>query len=137
MIEPGGGIVIVSERRKDTLWTPSSKWRLAASEVIKKHLGEQRRAGSGYFKVSEKRFEDFIRESPFKKFEIYRQNVRNQWDMKGALGFFYSMSFSSKAVLGKSVRAFERDMKRELLKANPSGRFTENTVLEALIVKRK
>jgi ubiquinone/menaquinone biosynthesis C-methylase UbiE len=137
ILEPGGGVVIVSERRKDTTWTPKSRWRYAALGVIKKYLGEHRRAGKGYFKVSEKHFEDFIHESPFKTFRVYKQRIRNVWDLKGIIGYFYSMSFSSKALLGKHAPAFEKDLKAAFRKAIPSEKFSENTDLEALIAKKQ
>lgn len=137
MIESGGGIVIISERRKDTLWTPQSKWRKAAGEIVKKYLGEKRRAGSGYFKVPEKRFEDFIRESPFKNFSVYRVEQKNVWDLKGILGYYHSTSFASNALFGKKLAAFDRDFKEALLKANPSGRFSENPTMEAFIIRRR
>jgi len=137
ILEPGGGVIIVFERRKNPVLMARSGWQQAAAGVIKKYLGDHRRAGKGYFKIPEKRFEDFIRESPFKTFTVYRQKVRNVWNLNGTIGYFYSTSFSSKAVLGKFAPAFEKEFKAALRKANPSGKFSENVDLEALIIRKE
>ncbi|MGD1003501.1 MAG: class I SAM-dependent methyltransferase [Minisyncoccia bacterium] len=136
MIEPGGGIVIASDLRSDTTWTSQNKWRKTAKEIIVKYLGEKRRAGKGYFRVSEKRFEDFIRESPFKKFKVYRQKQKNTWDLNGLLGYYHSMSFASNGLFGKNLAKFDKDFRKALLKSHPSGKFTETPDMEALIIKR-
>jgi hypothetical protein len=138
MIEPGGGVVIVSEGRGYGAWTQESDgWRAALNATVQKYLGPRRRAGSGYYEIPKKRFEDVIRESPFKTYTVYRQKVKNTWDLEGVIGYSYSRSLSSKPLLGKNVRAFERDLREALRKANPAEKFTESARLEALIIIRK
>jgi len=137
MIEPGGGVIIVAEGGGYGAWTQrSNDWREALNKVVQKYLGSRRRAGSGYYKVPEKRFEDFIRESPFKTYTLYRQKIKNTWELKGIIGYSYSRSLSAKPLFGRSVRAFEKELRAALRKANPSGRFTDSANLEALIIAR-
>jgi ubiquinone/menaquinone biosynthesis C-methylase UbiE len=134
IVKPGGGIVIVSEGRGYGAWTRrSTGWRAALDNTVKKYLGPRRRAGSGYYNPSEKRFEDFIRESPFRSFKTYRQKVKFAWDLKGVMGYSYSRSLGAKPLFGKRARAFERDLKEALEAANHSGTFVDHTTLEALI----
>lgn len=138
MIEPGGGVVIVSEGRGYGAWTQGSGgWRAALNATVQKYLGPRRRAGSGYYGEPKKRFENFIRESPFKTYTVYRQKVKNTWDLEGMIGYSYSRSSSSKPLFGRNVRAFERDLKEALREANSTEKFTDSPTLEALIIKRK
>lgn len=138
MVEPGGGVVIVSEGRTYGAWTGTSTgWRAALDTTVRKYLGPHRRAGPGYYKPSRKDFADFIRESRFRTFKRYHQKVTFAWDLKGVVGYSYSRSLSAKPLFGKRVRAFERDLKQALRAANPSGMFVEKATLEAFVVKRR
>ena len=138
MIEPGGSIVIIGERNSDSIWQPKSRWKKAAKATIQKYLGEARRAGQGTYEVTGKKFADFIRESPFKKAAgFYSEDTKIIWSVREVVGFLYSMSFSSRALLGKDAPAFERDLKKALLKANPSGKFIQKTCWRGVIAKKK
>jgi ubiquinone/menaquinone biosynthesis C-methylase UbiE len=140
MVEPDGGIVIIGERIKDSIWQPESRWKKAVKATIQKYLGEKRRAGDGHYTtiVAGKKFADFIRESPFKKpGGFYEENAKKIWNVRDVIGYLYSTSFSSKALLGKNTPAFEKDLKKALLKANPSGKFIQKTHWGAVIAKRK
>ncbi len=133
LLGPGGGFVIMSE---NSFWRSNSRWQKAVKAIIQKYLGQRRRAGSGYFSIPGKRFETFIRESPFRRFEEYRQTIRRTWDSKSIIGYLYSTSYSHKSMFGKQASAFEREIKKILSKLNSADKFTEINTLSALIVRR-
>lgn len=138
MIEPGGGLVIIGERNQDSIWQPTSRWNQAIKTNIQKYLGDERRAGEGTYKTTGKKFADFIRESPFKRVSnFYSKDTKKIWTPQETIGYLYSTSFSSKALLGKKASAFERDLKKALLKANPSGKFSKKIYWRGILVKRK
>ena len=64
--ESGGGVVIVSDSTSVWREVPNQeKWKVAVKELIKKYLGEKRRAGDSYYQESRKRYEDYLKESLF------------------------------------------------------------------------
>lgn len=141
IIEPHGGVVIVSRPDSGNVWNAhwNSKepWREAVKDAIQKYLGEERRAGSGHFVQSLERFEDSIKKSPFKRFETYEQEIPQTSDIGQIIGNLYSSSFASKNLLGKNISAFERDMKKALKRINASGKFARIDKLEAFILQKE
>jgi ubiquinone/menaquinone biosynthesis C-methylase UbiE len=137
MIEPAGGVVIVAEGGGYSPWaTGKSRWRSAMNDTVKKYLGSRRRAGTAFYRPPKKRFEDFICESPFKRYDTYRQKVTRVWDLAGVIGYSYSRSLSAKPLFGKRVNAFEEDLTKALRKASPAERFVDSANLEALMMTR-
>jgi SAM-dependent methyltransferase len=51
--------------------------------------------------------------------------VPYEWTVDSILGFLYSTSVSSKAVLGKNVKSFEEDLRSTLLAHDPAGIYRE------------
>lgn len=135
VIDPRGGIVI-STNVGVNVWNPHYPWQETVKSVIQKHLGEKRRAGSGYYN-KEARFETVLRRSAFKKWKKLRIPQEITWDIRHILGYLYSTSFCSRRFLGNKIKAFEYDMKKNLLRINPIGKFKAKSFLEAMFVWRK
>lgn len=135
MVNPGGGIVIVTDGTSGTrIANKNSKWHKAVKIVIKKYLGEERRAGSSVYVDSKDRFEDIIPKTDFQNMEIYAQDYERTWNLQSIIGNLYSTSYASKFVLGNKQKFFEDELRKSLIKIEPEGRFHENVHLEAITV---
>lgn len=131
IVIPNGGVVIVSD--KSFLDRPADFQQLTTA-VIKKWLGDRRRAGSGYYRRSEKKFEEYFRRSSFPRFEVRHYPYARDWTIDDIIGFCYSSSFASKAVLGNKAEGFENDLKKSLQRLNPQGKFHEESRAEAFFL---
>ena len=131
IITDDGGIVIVWNT---SIWTEvPNDWQLAVREVVKKWLGEKRRAGSGYFQVLPRRHEEFVRESKFKEMEIWKRHRTLSLTTDEVIGNLYSTSMANPNILGDRKEVFEKDLRKMLLKVNPSGIFFGEGDLEAIL----
>ena len=52
------------------------------------------------------------------------------------IGLQFSYSYSAPALLGDNADAFAAELRRKLLAANPTGRWTETVRTEAIIATR-
>ncbi|HEX9896203.1 MAG TPA: class I SAM-dependent methyltransferase [Dehalococcoidales bacterium] len=128
MTEDGGGIVVVD--RGNLFKEP------VIDKVIKKWLGQERRAGSGFYKQPLRRYEEVISESRFKKIEFWEHELSIVNDIDWIVGNIYSSSMANPNVLGDRREKFEKDLRETLLKQNPSGKFTSNDKVTAIIAWR-
>lgn len=126
-----GGITIAWNT---SIWNnPAIEWQKAVRQVIKKYLGEERRAGSGTFNVAPIRHEVFVKNSSFKNMETYKQHWTRKSTLEEVTGNLYSTSMANTSVLGSLKEAFERDLKDELMKICPSGIFQSEGDMEAIL----
>ncbi len=132
IIEPGGGIIIVAEHNTNPL--AKIKWKIAVQKLIQEYLGEERRAGSGKYVESKEKYRVVIAKSPFKKSNVINYKATLKWTISQIIGHLYSTSFSSRIVLGKKKKFFEKDLKQALKKINKNGHFTEKVIFEAIYV---
>ncbi|MEK7090770.1 MAG: class I SAM-dependent methyltransferase [Patescibacteria group bacterium] len=134
MIEPGGGLVMVSG--SSSIWrNPENEpWKAKCKEVLIKFLGEKRRAGNSYYTEPKERFEDILLRSKFSKFEKWIHDTRRRKAIDDIIGLLYTTSFAQKRFFGDRLEDFEKELRRELLKFSPSGEFTEKVQTEALLV---
>ena len=105
--------------------------------VVKRWLGDRRRAGSGFFDVAPERHEDFVRRSPFVDMEIHAIPGRVEWTVDEILGSLFSMSYASPYVLGDRRSGFEEDLRASLAALSPSGRFVEDLTHHAILAWRR
>lgn len=135
ILEPGGGAVAIYDRGSMYHETELI-WKKVVQDTIKKYLGEERRAGKGFYKRNPKRHEDIIISSPFKKLVVRHYKVSRNWDIQSIIGQLYSTSFSSKNILGKKAPLFEKELRKTLKRIHPSGKFIEKISVEALIMRK-
>lgn len=136
LIEKDGGIVISGSR---TVWFPSEMWEEKVKEIIERHLGTERRAGTGKFMQAAKtdrRFEDVIRESPFSTLETFTYDVPMAQSLDEVVGRIFSTSYANPAVLGDKRNAFEKELRAELTKINPEGLFKKTDAYYLFVAKR-
>jgi len=125
ILHDGGGIVIASidgEFFKQSVIV----------QVVKKWLGEERRAGSGVYKPTTGRFEEVISESKFHRMVSWQYPLVFTNDIDGIVGNVYSTSIANPNILGDKKDAFEKDLRDALLKHNPSGKFVSNGQVQAI-----
>ncbi len=108
-----------------------------AAKVVKKWLGERRRAGSSYYEHPTDRHEVVIARSPFALVETYRLRYQRRWTVEQVIGYCFSTSCCSPKLLGDSKEAFEDDLRRALTALEPSGLFFEPVELEAFLLFRE
>lgn len=121
----GGGIALLD---MPGMWTPDMElgrepWIGALGDVVRRHLGERRRAGSGYYERAERSHEELLSDSPFESISAGSTSEAVTWGLDEVVGYLYSTSFANKEVLGERVEAFEADLRSTLLELEPSGRF--------------
>jgi ubiquinone/menaquinone biosynthesis C-methylase UbiE len=133
VVDVEGGVVIV---KNPTLWYKPNAWQEIVLRIVKKYLGEERRAGDGKYVKHGKSFEDSLLSSPFNNVEKHSFPFQRTWRIEGITGYLYSTSFCSPRLLGEDRRAFERDLGGALLDFNPNGAFVENNETTALFARR-
>lgn len=130
LITPGGGIAILGSR---SIWGGSALWEVAVVDVVKRWLGETRRAGAGTFKIPARPFEESMADTGFTGIESHRLQTSSVWDIPFIVGHLYSTSYCSRELLGDRAAAFEAELRQALLAIEPSGRFPWNADVQCLI----
>lgn len=130
LVSPGGGIAVISGGMAADA---PEEFQQTAQKVIKRWLGEERRAGSGTYQHPRERHEAIIARSPFGRMESYRTTRRYTRTVDTIIGSLYSTSYCSPAVLGEKKEPFERELRAALLQLNPAGEFPEVVSYEALL----
>jgi len=125
-----GGISVLFSK---SIWRGEEEWHKAAIAVIKKYLGEERRAGKSTYSKDERGFEDILTQAGFSRLETHNIPVAVEWTVERLIGNLYSMSFASKELLGNKAEAFEKELRDTLLKLNPDGTFTEKQPVGAIL----
>jgi ubiquinone/menaquinone biosynthesis C-methylase UbiE len=126
MLNDGGSIVIAN--LDNTIFKKPE-----IVQVVKKWLGEERRAGSGLYQPPAKRHEEVIKESKFHNLEFWTCPLVFSGDIDGIIGNLYSSSMANPKILGAKKEAFESDLRNTLLKDNPSGQFVSEGRVQVFI----
>ncbi len=133
-IRPGGGVVVCSDAER--IWSFSDGWQRAIQEVIRRWLGDVRRAGSGTYNVRHAPFSETLEASAFSDVEVYSIEVERFPTIDDIIGYLYSTSFCSRHVLGDKQAAFEANLRQTLSAINPEGRFSERLGFDAWLARR-
>jgi SAM-dependent methyltransferase len=134
-LEPGGGLALIGHNH--TNGTPPAGPGLpmvphdAIHALIRRYLGEERRAGRGTWAPGfrepavEERHEAFLARSKFGESETFNLPGRDDLvqDIDQVLASFSSMSFATPGLFGDRRAAFEVDFRDELLALSPTGLF--------------
>ncbi|WP_417385537.1 class I SAM-dependent methyltransferase [Gimesia sp.] len=115
-----------------SIWSGNADWHPLVREVVKRWLGEKRRAGSGEFNNLAAPHEQVLIDAGFKLEEIKHEYLQT-WTLDDLLGNLYSTSFASPAVLGTKRADFEADLRTTLLDFNPGGTYEEQMTFYALM----
>jgi len=108
-------------------------WHAVAAETIVEWLGG-RRAGAAPYAVSG-HHEDFLTPVGFRT-ESRRYYNDRVWTADEIVGYLYSTSFASPALLGGRQEAFESDLRRRLSALSPDDRFSERLEFYVMIARK-
>jgi ubiquinone/menaquinone biosynthesis C-methylase UbiE len=130
-----GGIAIVWN---NGIWSESVyEWQTGVRQLIRKYLGEERRAGSSTYNVDPIRHEVFVAESSFTNIEAWNYRWIRSSTLDELIGNLYSTSMANPVVLGGKRDAFDSEL-REILAPleSPNGFRSEGEVEAILAWKR-
>lgn len=135
----GGGIFITALPGFITPDNVRSDDHLAVTimDVVRKHLGERRRAGSGFYGVPPKPWIELLAESRYEGIERGLVPFVTECDVDAVIGMLYSTSFANRRLLGVHVDAFEADLRSALLAFDDSGRYQRRFEAKWVLVHRR
>lgn len=135
VVVPGGFVAVLMSFAAGTAkpW-----WFPLIDRVVARHLGTVRRAGPAdlYRSPVDGDHETVLRSSTFARLTVSRTDQALYMDLEQVIGNQYTQAYSSSAVLGDRLAAFDQDLRATLRAAEPSGQFTA-TVQPALIIARR
>jgi hypothetical protein len=117
-----------------SLWSGPQPWKATVLGTIRIWLGEDRRAGSGYYRVGPLH-QECLKQTPFCVLTETTILQHHVWTLDSLTGYLRSTSFASRPVLGEQAERFERDLRVRLTKLSPRGYFPEE--IEHTIISAK
>lgn len=120
LIEPAGGLVALSS----SFWRGREPWQQVVIRTIRDWLGEERRAGADVFKAAPLHRE-CLAQTPFADIRVIEIHQTQIWTADSIVGYLYSTSFASQAVLGNLRKPFEDDLRERLSRLSAGDRFAE------------
>ena len=131
MVDPDGGVAVIDFG--GSVWSGSEEWHRAATDVIRRWLGDQRRAGPGRtYAEPDERHEAVIARSPFRRVRVVSGHAERTLTLDEVVGGLYSTSFASKALLGDRQPRFESDLRSTLTSIVSDGKFHERNSYSAI-----
>lgn len=121
LIEPAGGLVALSP---SSFWRGQEPLQQVVITTIKDWLGEERRAGTGVFKAAPLH-QECLAQTPFANIKVVDIHKTHVWTADNIVGYLYSTSFASRAVLGDLQAPFEKDLRERLSGLSAEDRFAE------------
>ena len=132
LLEPGGYLAVISP---GNIFSGTTEWEAAVRNVLARHLGPVRRAGSGAYCESE-RHEQALSRTRYEKIDVTDITVREQRTIDEIVGYLFSTSAASKSVLGANAEAFESDVRDSLHALNTEGLFDKPVEYTAIVAAR-
>jgi hypothetical protein len=109
---------------------------VSQSQVIRRWLGERRRAGCGVFEAPRQRHEEVLAAIGFRDITETVFTVCHRWTLDEFVGYLHSTSFASPGALGERQQRFQADLRCSLLAAEPEGRFSETLRFNCIVARR-
>ncbi|MFF4448234.1 class I SAM-dependent methyltransferase [Streptomyces sp. NPDC001502] len=120
-----------------SLWTHPAEWTAALRNLIRSHLGEDRRAGTtGAYREPGRRYEDDLADSVFGDITEHRFPFTRPWTPRGVLGYLRSTSFARPDLFADHT-GFEEQAQALLRRhAAQDGVLHEDGVFTVLLARR-
>jgi len=135
IISDDGGIAIASN---SSIWTYEPyEWLTTVREMIRKYLGEERRAGSGTYNVAPIKHEVFIEGSPFVNMEKWIYHWVQSMTLDELIGNLYSTSMANPSVLGDKKDAFESELRAALGQLDTPDGFRNEGDMDAILAWKR
>jgi hypothetical protein len=132
LLEPKGGLAIVNQERQDP-----AAIKNAEDEVVKRFLGERRRAGCGYYEHPPDRHEVVLARSRFSRLAPWHYSYERTQTIDEAVGFVFSTSRATRQLLGDRAAEFEAELRKQFLLAAPAGVFRLGVDVTALLGRKE
>jgi len=133
IVLPHGVIALLSDH---SFWHLPEAWSVIIQTTLKEFLGAERRTLLGTYRPPGAFFQESLQDSPFSDIEEHSIPVERSWTLDEIIGYLYSTSFASKAVLGDQAKTFEKRIRERLIEYAPNGRFVEHNRFEVILAKR-
>jgi ubiquinone/menaquinone biosynthesis C-methylase UbiE len=117
--------------------TQKEKWKEIQRDMIRKYLGEKRRAGNSFYNEPAQDFESFLDASPFDGHYEWAHDYVRTWTVDSIIGFLYTTSFATQRHFGERIGEFETELRHKLLELEPSGSFSEGVQIHVLYALKK
>ncbi len=113
-----------------SIWNKKrNNWEEKVLEIIKKYLGNERKAGNGFYQKTADKHEDILKKSGFLKIELKNYPSAPKTDTASdIIKAQYTTSYAAKNLFGDNAQNFEKEVTQELLKINPNNKFLETHV---------
>ena len=131
-LEPGGQLVVLSP---GDIQSGTTDWESEIRSILEEWLGPERRAGQGVYRAGERHGET-IRRTRFREVEEADINVLQRWSIDEVVGYLFSTSYASPAVLGDKAEAVEHAVRERLLELRPDGCFEKTVEYTAICATR-
>lgn len=128
LVTPGGGLAIVSRQ----LLAPEA-FQTCVGNVLKRFLGEKRRAGQGYYTEPPERHEVVLARSAWRPLAPFRYEHDLEWTVEQCIGNLHSTSYAARRLFGDRAQEFDDELSLRLLDLEPSGVFRFRLGVEALL----
>ncbi len=129
LLTDDGGIAILAQT--PIAWEEKEPWQRELEAVLKKWLGDKRRAGAG------ERFEQTLARSSFRSVKCREHRAHHVRTVDSIIGHLYSTSFAARPLLGDDAPAFEQDVRSALVGVTPDGLFPEEVVTQSLLAWKR
>ncbi|MBN2564722.1 MAG: class I SAM-dependent methyltransferase [Candidatus Eisenbacteria bacterium] len=124
IVSPGGGIALIGD---GSFWTGEEPWQETVRSVIRKFLGQDRRAGKKKYDAPTEPYTSMLNNSGYHDVQYRDVPVSRAWTVDSIIGYLYSTSFSARHLYGDNVAEFEAMMRNRLLELSHGvDRFVEN-----------
>lgn len=133
IVDPDGAIALVHDDHPSTV---ENAWRSLLRDIADKY-GRAETAHIAAIKSPDYRtHESVLLDSLFNRIERVGIIIRRELGPDDIVGLAYSLSALSPERLGERIQSFEAELRGELARLAPDGRFIEIAELSALIAKR-
>lgn len=133
----GGGIALTYTY--EDIWHSTIPWKLAVLGVVKKWVGEKRRAGNQFIEDLDATYDDLpklLKKTGFTTPVIHKIIIQKTWTIESWIGYLYSTAFCRPAYLGENLSQFEQEMRETLLAIAPSGEFIEDIPVDIYLAHK-
>lgn len=135
LVQRGGGVMIVGTEPAEQNEATTKKDE-AVQRLIKKYLGNERRAGDKIYTLPPKRYEELLPNSKLHDFQAKTYTISLTRSIDELLGHLYSMSWASKALLKDQAEAFEQEAREALQNIELTGIFKDNIKFSLYMVSK-
>jgi hypothetical protein len=116
------------------VWEMVAEWQSVAVPLLRKWLGERRRAGNGTYAVT-KKHQDYL-EPAGVHLETREYHVRHDWTAEEIIGYLYSTSFANPELFGDHLAEFEVELRAGLAALSPEDRFPEELDFYLMLARK-